>query len=201
MKSPRALTAALLLAGGAVLLSATAAQAAINPIDPPEGAPTQKCAELDSTKIDTEGDPESVLIEAPAGYVITSYCIKAGSENQEVGGPLYFEVDPPVESLTISYPGIDSVSHYSFTYEKKSTETQPPQTTTPVETTNPPHTTTPVHTTDPAKTSTPAGGGDGEGHELAATGFDGGWLLAAGLGAIALGGAIVAPRVAAAKRR
>jgi hypothetical protein len=201
MKSPRALTAALLLAGGAVLFSATAAQAAVNPIAPPEGAPTQKCAELDSTKKDTEGDPASVFIEAPAGYVITSYCVKAGSANQDEGGPLYFEVVPHVASMTISYPGFDSVSHYSFTWEKETTETEPPQTTPPVETTQPPHTTTPVHTTEPAKTTHPAGGGDGEGHELAATGFDGGWMLALGLGAIALGGAIVAPRIAAAKRR
>lgn len=192
MKTTRALTAALLLAGGAVLFSAAPAHAAINPIDPPAGAPTDKCADLTVPKEDTVGDPETVLIEAPDGYVITMFCVKSGSANQEDGGPLYFEVDPPVASLEISYPGKDSVSHYSFAYEKETVETTPPP-TTPVET-------TPVHTT-PVETTHPAGGGDGEGKELAETGFDNGWLLFAGIGAIALGGAIAAPRIAAAKRR
>jgi LPXTG-motif cell wall-anchored protein len=196
MKSTRSLTAALLLAGGAVLFSAAPAHAAINPVAPPEGAPTDKCAELDSGKEDTEGDPDSVLLEAPEGYVITMYCVKAGSDNQEVGGPLYFEVVPPVASLEVSYPEIDSVSHFSFSYEKVTTTppSTPPVTTPPV--TTPPETT---HTTPPVETT--PGGGDGEGEELAETGFDNGWLLFAGLGAIALGGAIAAPRIAAAKRR
>lgn len=171
MKSTRVFAAALLLAGGAVAFSTAPAYAAEN---------EQVCAGLDSGKIDTQGDPSSVTITAPDGYLITEYCVKAGSANQG-DGPEYFTVDPPVKSLTISHSSGKDVSHYSFAYEKETVRTTPPST---------PHT-------------PPAGGGDGEApkKELAETGFDNGWMLFAGLGAIALGGAIAAPRIAAAKRR
>ncbi|MGR2753397.1 LPXTG cell wall anchor domain-containing protein [Agromyces arachidis] len=180
MKSSRVFAAALLLAGGAVAFSAPAYA---EDLEVAAVAEEKVCDGLDSGKIDTTGDPESVVIEAPEGYVITGYCVKAGSANQG-DGPEYFEVDPPVEELEIEHSSGKAVSHYSFSYEKKTTETTPPST--------PPVTT---HTTPPA------GGGDGNGKELAETGFDNGWLLFAGLGAIALGGAIAAPRIAAAKRR
>ncbi|MGR0220640.1 hypothetical protein [Agromyces sp. ZXT2-6] len=193
MKSTRVLTAALLLGGGAALFAAAPAYAANVPTDPPAGAPTQKCAELDSGKSTDGAYGEDELITAPEGYVITMFCVKSGSENQEDGGPEYYLVQPPTNSVTIAHSTGKDISHFSFSYEKVTT---PPVTTPPV--TTPPHT-TPVETT-PVKT-TPAGGGDGEGKELAETGFDNGWLLFAGLGAIALGGAIAGPRIAAAKRR
>ncbi|KZE92863.1 hypothetical protein AVP42_02129 [Agromyces sp. NDB4Y10] len=180
MKSTRLFAAALLLAGGAVAFSTAPAYAAQN---------DQVCAGLDSGKIDTQGDVSSVTITAPEGYLITEYCVKAGSANQGLG-PEYVTVDPPVKSLEITHSSTKDVSHYSFAYEKEQTHTTPP--------------TTPVHTD-------PAGGGDGGGkhseapkgggEQLAETGFDNGWLLFAGLGAMALGGAIAAPRIAAAKRR
>lgn len=197
MKTPRALAAALLLAGGAVLFSAAPAYADIIPTDPPEGADSKICEGLDSGKSPDGAYGTTEEITAPDGYVITGFCVKSGSENQEDGGPEYYLVDPPATSVTISHSTGKDISHFSYTSEKVTTTlpSTPPVTTPPV--TTPPATT---HTTPPVET-TPAGGGDGEGHELAETGFDGGWLLALGLGAVALGGAIVAPRVAAATRR
>jgi hypothetical protein len=198
MKSTRVLAAALLLGGGAALFAAAPAYADIVPTDPPAGAPEQKCAELDSGKSGDGAYGEDEVITAPEGYVITMFCVKSGSENQEDGGPEYYLVQPPTNSVTISHSTGKDISHFSYSYEKVTTTppSTPPVTTPPVETT-PPATT---HTTPPVET-TPAGGGDGEGKELAETGFDNGWLLFAGIGAIALGGAIAAPRIAAAKRR
>ena len=191
MKPVRTITAALLLAAGAAVFSAAPAYADVIQVDPPEGAPTDVCAELDSTKINTVGDPLTVEITADPGYVITGYCVKAGSAQQE-DGPLYFEVDPPQESLVISYPG-KAVSHYSFSQELAPTT---PPTTPPA--TEPPATTPPV-TTPPVETTPPAGGGDGDA-KLAETGFENGWLAFVGLGALAVGAAIAVPRMVAKRR-
>jgi hypothetical protein len=196
MKSPRVLAAALLLGGGAALFAAAPAYADIIPTDPPEGASDQVCEDLTFPKTDLGGELETYEISAPDGYVITGFCVKSGDDNSG-GGPEYYLVDPPTQTVTISHSTDKAISHYSYSYEKVTTTppSTPPVTTPPV--TTPPETT---HTTPPVET-TPAGGGDGEGKELAETGFDNGWLLFAGIGAIALGGAIAAPRIAAAKRR
>ncbi|WP_448003655.1 hypothetical protein [Agromyces bauzanensis] len=192
MKPVRTVTAALLLAAGAAVFTAAPAYADVIPVDPPEGAPAEVCAELDSTKIDTVGDPLTVEITADPGYLITGYCVKAGSENQG-DGPLYYEVVPPTESVTISYPGGKAVSHYSYTQEKVATT---PPTTPPA--TEPPATTPPA--TPPAETTPPAGGGGDGGVTLAETGFENGWLAFVGLGALAVGAAIAVPRMVAKRR-
>jgi len=61
---------------------------------------------------DTTGDPLSVAVAAPDGFLIDGYCVKSGSANQG-DGPVYVEIDPPVAGVTITYPGGKSVSHYS----------------------------------------------------------------------------------------
>ncbi len=81
------------------------------------------CDGLDSGKIDTTGDPESVDIPnaqapLPAGNVIVQYCVKAGSAQGGTGGPVYVTVDPPETSLTLTYPSGKAISHYSFAYEE-----------------------------------------------------------------------------------
>lgn len=180
MKSTRLFAAALLLAGGAVAFSTAPAYA--------EEPTNEKVCENFDTGHLSANDQEEFTAYAPEGYLIAEICVKAGSANQG-DGPHYIVVDPPAESYTFSHPSGKEISHYSVRYVKD-THTTPP--------------TTPVHTD-------PAGGGDGGGkhseapkgggEQLAETGFDNGWLLFAGLGAMALGGAIAAPRIAAAKRR
>ena len=54
----------------------------------------QVCPPLDSGKIDTTGDPASVTVNAPAGNVITGYCVKAGSVNSG-DGPEFVALNPP----------------------------------------------------------------------------------------------------------
>ena len=77
------------------------------------------CEGLDSTKINTTGDPQTVTIKAtdyPAGNLITGYCVKAGSDNQVGGGPVYIKLDMPVATLTFGHPSGKAVSHYSFSF-------------------------------------------------------------------------------------
>lgn len=97
----------LLLPASTLVLAAGSASA--------EDSTDQVCQGLDSGKIDTTGDPKTVTLTAPDGKLIDGYCVKAGSENSG-DGPVYVTVDPPVKTLTISYPGGKDISHYSVSY-------------------------------------------------------------------------------------
>lgn len=108
------------------------------------------CPPGDSGKIDVPGDKTSVTVTAPAGYLISSYCVKAGSVQGGTGGPVNVVVDPPQKTVTITYPGGKAVSHYSLTYVAVTPPTSPPPSTT---TTTPPPSTTTTHTT-PSTTKT-----------------------------------------------
>jgi hypothetical protein len=92
------------------------------------------CPELDSGKIDTRGESPTVVISAPEGTLISSYCIKSGSDNTGEG-PKVVELDEPVKSLTIAYP-VDgkckSISHYAVEYVDAGRPTSPPAAETTV---------------------------------------------------------------------
>jgi LPXTG-motif cell wall-anchored protein len=152
------LIAVLALVAGSLFVAAPAtAQLA--------SADSDVCPALSSGKINTSGDPLTVTITAPEGYVIDYYCVKAGSA-QQGEGPLIVQVDPPQESVVISYPGGKSVSHYSYHYIKEETPDTPDTPKTPG---------TPETPGD--KTSTP-----GEEGVLPATGGDDlGLLILAGV--------------------
>lgn len=168
----RAIGAALLLAGGAIVFSAAPAYA-----DPPAG---QICPELDSGRIDLPADPEvtSITITVDDGFVITEVCVKAGSE-QSGGGVVIIPVDPPSQTFTFEHPTGKGISHYSYSFEPV---------TTPTPTPTPTQTSTVIVPID----STSSGGGSG---------FDGAWLLVAGIGALALGSVVVGERVAVKRRQ
>lgn len=173
----------------------------------------QVCGPLDSGKIDTTGDPLTVTVTAPPGYLIDGYCVKAGSVKQG-DGPVYVDVDPPVAELTFGYPSGKAVSHYSVGW----TMSLPTPTVTFTPTPTPTETTTPTPTVTPSPPSCgggpcespPAGcapnckhGGGGGGEDpspditgdLPVTGASdvigpviaGGILLAIGLGTLFLG--------------
>jgi len=188
MKTKLVVSAAAVLIGGASLLFASPAFADDGITDNTAAVDAQAndgvCAGLDSGKIDvTEKGVYEVTITAPAGNLITGYCIKAGSINSG-NGPVNEVVNPPVASLTIRYKdGVKEISHYSYSWA-------PIATPTPTPTPEP----TPTPTTPPA-----GGGGDG-GATLAETGFEAGWLTFAGLGVLALGAALVMPRLVAKRR-
>lgn len=59
-----------------------------------------------------DGYGDTVLYDAPSGFLVDQYCVKAGSAQQEDGGPIIVPVTPPAASVTIDYPEKDSISHY-----------------------------------------------------------------------------------------
>lgn len=183
MKNTPVVSAVALLIGGASLLFASPAFAEEEDTSQTTAVAVAEavCDPLTSGKIDVEGSVKEIVIEADEGFVITEYCVKAGSINNE-NGPVVVAVVPPAESVTISYPGGKDISHYSFTQELIPTPTPTP---------------TPEPTPEP--TTPPAGGGDG-GVKLAETGFDAGWMPFAGIGLLALGAALFVPRLVAKRR-
>lgn len=68
------------------------------------------CEPLDSGKIDTIGDPATVTVTAPDGFLIDGYCVKAGTTK------VFVVVDPPAATVIVDHPDKDSVSHYSLSY-------------------------------------------------------------------------------------
>ncbi|MFD2793324.1 hypothetical protein ACFS27_07155 [Promicromonospora vindobonensis] len=110
---------ALLVAG----LMATPAAAFATPVSPDNADyldGVQVCEGYDSGKIDVNDNVDEVKVEAPAGQLISGYCVKAGSEKQGEGegGAYFVELDEPTASVTITYPwgGGRDVSHYALVY-------------------------------------------------------------------------------------
>jgi hypothetical protein len=121
----------------------------------PAAAQQAVCPGLDSGKIDTSGDPASVTVTAPEGYLISGYCVKAGSDESDAG-VAYVTVSPPEASVTISHPSGKAVSHYSYSL----VAIQTPPTTPP---TNPPTNPTSETNSNPGTEvlGATAGGGNG----------------------------------------
>src|SRR5215204_3654672 len=119
MKTKLVVSAAAVLIGGASLLFASPAFADDEPTDTTSAAAVveQVCDELTSGKINVdEPNVYEITITAPAGNLITGYCVKAGSVNNE-NGPVYVELDEPVASVTFKYKdGTKEISHYSYSY-------------------------------------------------------------------------------------
>jgi hypothetical protein len=87
---------------------------------------TSVCAGGDSGKVDVYGEDATLTITAPDGFVITGYCVKAGSEKQG-NGPESYVVDPPATSVVISHSSGKAISHYSYTVEESGDEECPPE--------------------------------------------------------------------------
>ena len=85
---------------------------------------TSVCAGGDSGKVDVYGEDATLTVTAPDGYVITGYCVKAGSEKQGNGVESYV-VDPPATSVVISHSSGKAISHYSVTLGQPSEECPP----------------------------------------------------------------------------
>lgn len=97
----------------------------------PAAAQQAICPALDSGKIDTSGDPASVTVTAPGGFLISGYCVKAGSDASDAGVE-FVTVVPPQATVTISHPSGKAVSHYSYSLvEVETPPTEPPPTTPP----------------------------------------------------------------------
>lgn len=109
----------VLLVSSGIALMATSTTATAVPTDN-----SGVCGPLDSGKIDVTGHTTSLPVSAPEGKLIDGYCVKAGSENQG-DGPRYVTVDPPTESVTITYLSdgkAKEISHYSLSYTVLTTD-------------------------------------------------------------------------------
>jgi len=69
-------------------------------------------------KIDTEGGPSSVNYTAPDGYLVSGYCVKAGSTSSDAGVE-FISLDPPLKTVTISHSSGKAVSHHSVQLVKE----------------------------------------------------------------------------------
>ncbi len=96
-------------------------------------------------------DQTFFTFEAPDGFLISEYCVKAGSLNQGYG-PEIFTVDPPAASIAFGHSSGKEISHFSVILVDDGEEEPPPET---VPTTTP-TTEAPTPTTEaPATTSVP----------------------------------------------
>jgi hypothetical protein len=69
-------------------------------------------------KIDVEGDLNNLYVEAPSGYLIDAYCVKAGTETT------FVSVTPPKASIYLTAPGVKpkDISHYSLHFVPETRE-------------------------------------------------------------------------------
>jgi hypothetical protein len=156
-------TAAMIAAfglGGAAAFAASTEK----PENTGGGNDGQVCPDNDTGHI--SGNSPSVTVTAPDGKLISGYCVKAGSANQELG-PESVTVDPAQKTVTITHSSGKDISHYSLTYadegeetttettETETTETETTETeTTETETTETTPTTPETTTTETTTTTT-----------------------------------------------
>jgi LPXTG-motif cell wall-anchored protein len=75
-------------------------------------------------KIDVTGEHLTLEVTAEPGYLITGYCVKAGSDKQG-DGPVDVVVDPPAATVTISHPSGKAISHYTLVTVKAEPTPEP----------------------------------------------------------------------------
>jgi hypothetical protein len=109
---------ALVAVMGAVVLM-TVGTAAAKPPAADGSAAAQVCPE--DGKVEVSGEQHAITIEAPDGYAIVSYCVKAGSAKQGCGA-MSHDLTEPASSVTIHGPCGKAISHYSVTYVELPTD-------------------------------------------------------------------------------
>ncbi|MEU4388473.1 LPXTG cell wall anchor domain-containing protein [Promicromonospora sp. NPDC023805] len=75
-------------------------------------------------KVDVTGEQVTLEVTAEPGYLITGYCVKAGSDKQG-DGPVNVDVDPPAATVTISHPSGKAISHYTLVTVKAGPTPEP----------------------------------------------------------------------------
>lgn len=66
------------------------------------------------TKVDVAGSHTTITLTAPTGYLISGYCVKAGSVQQGLG-PEYVTVSPAQPQVVIAHTSGKDISHYTYT--------------------------------------------------------------------------------------
>lgn len=118
MKRLLALGAAALLALGLYASASAVASATPTGQSDPGVCPVEG-------KVEVPGEQTSITITAPAGMIITEYCVKAGSAKRG-DGPMYVTPDEPATTVTITHVSGKAISHYSVFYEPMSTPSPTP---------------------------------------------------------------------------
>jgi hypothetical protein len=80
------------------------------PTEPNEGV----CSGTHLVADDGANDEGTETYTAPEGFLISAYCVKAGSIKQG-DGPEYITLDQPVASITITHSSGKDISHFSVT--------------------------------------------------------------------------------------
>lgn len=156
----------------------------------PAVAQQEVCGGLDSGKIDTSGNPASVTVTAPEGFLIDGYCVKAGSDESGAGVE-YVTVSPPQATVTIAHPSGKAVSHYSYSLVAIQTPpTSPPPTTPPPSLETPPSETT-ENPPEAEVLGATAGGGPGDGNVAGVSQVPSGAVAAGGGSTAGMEGTIV----------
>lgn len=75
----------------------------------PAAATSEICA---GDKVEVQGETKTITYTAPEGYLVSSWCVKAGTTTD------VHELDPPVRTITISHSSGKGISHYSVTLVK-----------------------------------------------------------------------------------
>ncbi len=99
------------------------------------------CPGTDEEKTDTDDDPTTLTLTAPAGKLISAYCIKSGSGTYGEGAKIVV-LEEPVAELVLAYPTdgkCKAISHYTLAYVDAPAETvsTPDEPTEPSEPTDP----------------------------------------------------------------
>jgi hypothetical protein len=66
------------------------------------------------TKVDVTGAYPAIILTAPNGFLISGYCVKAGSDKQGLG-PEEVVVYPAQATVTLTHTSGKDISHYTYT--------------------------------------------------------------------------------------
>ncbi|CAN5118902.1 hypothetical protein BH09ACT12_BH09ACT12_36500 [soil metagenome] len=86
---------------------------------------TGNCSALDSGTIVVPGNADRTTVEAPAGTLITGYCVKSAGLKGTTGAPEYVTLQTPVSKLSLTHTDGGNLTHYSLALREIPTEPAP----------------------------------------------------------------------------
>ncbi|MGV3562002.1 MAG: hypothetical protein ACO1ON_01870 [Nocardioides sp.] len=116
LRSILATTAVAGVLVGGLVAGATAADAA------PSGSSQGNCPDASPVP----GKSDSLLVEAPAGQVITGYCVKSAGLKGTTGAPETVVLATPVSSLVLRHTEGGNLTHYTLFTAPVATEPEEP---------------------------------------------------------------------------
>lgn len=124
----RILLGATLIVAGVIGVAGASPVAAEDHDDVPVQVDDKVCQPQDSHLAPTGPDKTTQTVTAPDGKLISQFCVKSGSINNDLG-PHYVDVIPPAKTVTITYTkttDVKDISHYVLFYVEAVTPAKPP---------------------------------------------------------------------------